>query len=331
MKKRALITGITGQDGHYLAKHLLALNYDVYGLARGQSNPKLEQVLVSLPGVNIVNGDLTDLPSLVQAMKISNPDEIYNLGAISFVGMSWNQAELTGDVTGLGVLRILEAARIHTGNEMEKVKFYQASSSEMFGQVREIPQNEKTPFHPRSPYGVAKTFGHYITVNYRESYSAYAVSGILFNHESPRRGVEFVSRKITKGVARISLGDKNPIKLGNLDARRDWGHAKDYVEAMHLMLQQANPKDYVIGTGITHSVRELLTTAFAEIGIDNWDKYVIHDPAQIRPAEVDLLVADTTSAKKDLGWFPKTTFEELVSEMVQHDIEELRKTKGEQK
>jgi GDPmannose 4,6-dehydratase len=326
MKKRALITGITGQDGHYLAKHLLSLNYEVFGLARGQSNPKLEEVLVSLPGVNIVNGDLTDLPSLVQAMKISNPDEIYNLGAISFVGMSWNQAELTGDVTGLGVLRILEAARIHTGNEMEKVKFYQASSSEMFGQVREIPQNEKTPFHPRSPYGVAKTFGHYITVNYRESYSAFAVSGILFNHESPRRGAEFVSRKITKGVARIALGDKNPIKLGNLDARRDWGHARDYVEAMHLMLQQTNPKDYVIGTGITHSVRELLTVAFAEIGINNWDEYVIHDPAQIRPAEVDLLVADTQNAREELGWIPKTTFEELISEMVQYDIKELRKS-----
>jgi GDPmannose 4,6-dehydratase len=208
---------------------------------------------------------------------------------------------------------------------MEKVKFYQASSSEMFGQVREIPQNEKTPFYPRSPYGVAKTFGHYITVNYRESYSAFAVSGILFNHESPRRGVEFVSRKITKGVARISQGDISPIKLGNLEARRDWGHAKDYVEAMHLMLQQPTAKDYVIGTGITHSVRDLLTVAFAQIGINDWEKYVIHDPTQIRPAEVDLLVADTQNAKQELGWFPITSFEELISEMVRSDIESFSK------
>jgi GDPmannose 4,6-dehydratase len=309
-------------DGSHLADFLLEKGYTVYGLERRSSASNRTNISHIEDKIHFLKGDLTDQNSLLRALKESNPDEIYNLAAQFFVGESWNTPEHTSEVTGLGVLRILEAIREYGS---DKIKFYQASSSEMFGQVREIPQNEKTPFHPRSPYGVAKTFGHYITVNYRESYSAFAVSGILFNHESPRRGAEFVSRKITKGVARIALGDKNPIKLGNLDARRDWGHAKDYVEAMHLMLQQTNPKDYVIGTGITHSVRELLTVAFAEIGINNWDKYVIHDPAQIRPAEVDLLVADTQSAKEELGWIPKTTFEELISEMVQYDIKELRK------
>ena len=326
-KKRALITGVTGQDGFYLAKYLLSLEYEVFGLIRGQSNPKLEKLLIDIPGISIINGDLTDLPSLVEALKMAKPDEVYNLGAISFVGLSWNQAELTGDVTGLGVLRLLEAIRIYTNNSMDKIKFYQASSSEMFGQVREIPQNDKTPFHPRSPYGVAKTFGHFITVNYRESYSAFAVSGILFNHESPRRGSEFVSRKITKGVARIHMGDKTPIKLGNLEARRDWGHAKDYVTAMHLMLQQDTPEDFVIGTGLTYSVKDLLSIAFDYVGISDWSSYVIHDPTQVRPAEVDLLVADTNNAEKKLGWKSTISFMELIEEMVHSDIELLKNNK----
>ena len=247
--------------------------------------------------MQLVEGDLTDLPALIGAMEIAQPDEVYNLAAISFVGLSWRQAELTGEITGMGVLRVLEAIRISTSNDMSRVRFYQASSSEMFGKVREVPQTEATPFHPRSPYGVAKTFGHYMTVNYRESYGAYASSGILFNHESPRRGHEFVTRKVTRAVARISLGLQESLALGNLEARRDWGFAGDYVDAMWRMLQQEEPDDYVVATGETHSIRELLDIAFARVGIDDWGSYVTQDPRFFRPAEVDLLVGDASKAR----------------------------------
>src|SRR5512142_1425436 len=253
---RVLITGITGQDGLYLGELLTAKGYEVFGLVRGQSNPKIATVERIIPGVDLLEGDLTDLASLIGALEIAQPDEVYNLAAISFVGLSWRQAELTGEITGMGVLRMLEAIRISTQNDMARVRFYQASSSEMFGKVRETPQRETTPFHPRSPYGVAKVYGHYITVNYRESYGLFAASGILFNHESPRLGLEFVTRKISDAVARIKLGLATELRLGNLDARRDWGFAGDYVEAMWLMLQQDEPSDYVIGTGETHTVRE---------------------------------------------------------------------------
>ncbi|HVE62314.1 MAG TPA: GDP-mannose 4,6-dehydratase [Mycobacteriales bacterium] len=325
---RALITGITGQDGLYLGELLAAKGYEVYGLIRGQSNPKLRTVERIIPSIQLVEGDLTDLPSLIGAMEVSQPDEVYNLGAISFVGLSWKQAELTGEITGMGVLRMLEALRIHTGGEMSKVRFYQASSSEMFGKVREVPQTEATPFHPRSPYGVAKTFGHYMTVNYRESYDAYACSGILFNHESPRRGYEFVTRKVTRAVARISLGLQEKIALGNLEARRDWGFAGDYVDAMWRMLQQDQPDDYVIATGETHSIRELLEVAFARAGIDGaWEKHVEQDPRFFRPAEVDLLIGDPSQAKDKLGWEPKVTFKELIEMMVDADLATEQKAK----
>ncbi len=328
---RALITGITGQDGLYLGELLAAKGYEVFGLIRGQSNPKLKTVERIIPSIQLVEGDLTDLPSLIGAMEISQPDEVYNLGAISFVGLSWKQAELTGEITGMGVLRMLEALRIHTGGEMSKVRFYQASSSEMFGKVREVPQTEATPFHPRSPYGVAKTFGHYMTVNYRESYDAFACSGILFNHESPRRGYEFVTRKVTRAVARIALGLQEKIALGNLEARRDWGFAGDYVDAMWRMLQQDSPDDYVIATGETHSIRELLEVAFARAGIEGeWEKYVEQDPRFFRPAEVDLLIGDPSQAKAKLGWEPKVTFKELIEMMVDADlaIEQKAKDRG---
>ncbi len=316
---RALITGITGQDGLYLGELLAAKGYEVFGLVRGQNNPKLSTVEEIIPSVQMVEGDLRDLPSLIGALEVAQPDEVYNLGAISFVGLSWKQAELTGEITGMGVLRMLEAIRIHTQNDMSKVRFYQASSSEMFGKVREVPQVETTAFHPRSPYGVAKTFGHYMTVNYRESYNAYACSGILFNHESPRRGLEFVTRKVTRAVARIALGLQENVALGNLEARRDWGFAGDYVDAMWRMLQQGQPDDYVIATGETHSIRELLEVAFARVGIDDWETHVVQDPRFFRPAEVDLLIGDPTKAKEQLGWEPKVGFTELVEMMVDAD------------
>lgn len=327
MAKRALITGITGQDGSYLAEHLLTLGYDVYGLIRGQQNPKETQLRALIPDLQFVGGDLLDQGSLIAAVETVQPDEVYNLGAISFVPVSWRQAELTADVTGLGVLRLLEAVRViagahPNGTPTKQIRFYQASSSEMFGKVRETPQTELTAFHPRSPYGVAKTYGHYITQNYRESYGLYAVSGILFNHESPRRGVEFVTRKVTRSVARIKLGMDTELRLGNLDARRDWGYAMDYVRAMHLMLQSEEPEDYVIGTGETHSVRELVELAFGHADLD-WEKYVQIDPRFTRPAEVDLLLADPSKAKAKLGWEPTISFSDLIEMMVQSDLEEL--------
>jgi GDPmannose 4,6-dehydratase len=321
---RALITGITGQDGLYLGEFLVDKGYEVFGLVRGQSNPKIATVEKIIPGVQLLEGDLTDLPSLIGAMEISQPDEVYNLAAISFVGLSWRQAELTGEITGMGVLRVLEAIRISTQNDMGRVRFYQASSSEMFGKVREVPQTEATPFHPRSPYGVAKTFGHYMTVNYRESYGAHATSGILFNHESPRRGHEFVTRKVTRAVARISLGLQETLALGNLEARRDWGFAGDYVDAMWRMLQQDEPDDYVVATGQTHSIRELLDIAFRTVGRDDWTRYVTQDPRFFRPAEVDLLVGDASKARERLDWQPRMGFEELIRTMVETDIENER-------
>ena len=321
---RVLITGITGQDGLYLGEFLAAKGYEVYGLVRGQNNPKIATVERIIPSAELIQGDLTDLPSLINAMERARPDEVYNLGAISFVGLSWNQAELTGEITGLGVLRMLEALRIHTANRMDRVRFYQASSSEMFGKARETPQRETTPFHPRSPYGVAKTFGHYITVNYRESYGAFACSGILFNHESERRGVEFVTRKISHGVARIALGLQDLIALGTLDSRRDWGFAGDYVEAMWMMLQQDEPDDYVVATGQSHSVRDVLDVAFAQVGIDDWSRHVISEDRLFRPAEVDQLVGDATRARQLLGWKPQVTFEQLIRDMVDADLRRER-------
>lgn len=317
---RALITGITGQDGLYLGELLAAKGYEVFGLVRGQSNPKIATVEQIIPSIELVEGDLRDLPSLIGALEIAQPDEVYNLGAISFVGLSWKQAELTGEITGMGVLRLLEALRIQTGGDLSRVRFYQASSSEMFGKVRETPQRETTPFHPRSPYGVAKAFGHYMTVNYRESYGAFACAGILFNHESERRGHEFVTRKVTRAVARISLGLQDRVSLGNLEARRDWGYAGDYVEAMWRMLQQQQPDDYVIGTGRTHSIRDLLDVAFGHVGLAHWERYVDQDPRFFRPAEVDLLVGDAAKARDLLGWEPKMDFETLIATMVDADL-----------
>jgi GDPmannose 4,6-dehydratase len=322
---RALITGITGQDGLYLGELLAAKGYEVFGLVRGQSNPKIATVERIIPSIQLLEGDLRDLPSLIGALEIAQPDEVYNLGAISFVGLSWKQAELTGEITGMGVLRVLEALRIHTAGDMGRVRFYQASSSEMFGKVRETPQRESTAFHPRSPYGVAKTFGHYMTVNYRESYGAYACSGILFNHESPRRGHEFVTRKVTRGVARIALGLQDTIALGNLEARRDWGFAGDYVDAMWRMLQRDVADDYVIATGKTHSIRDLLEVAFAVINVDDWSGHVEQDPRFFRPAEVDLLIGDASKARDELGWQPTMGFDELVASMVEADLQAERR------
>lgn len=329
MRRRALITGITGQDGSYLAEHLLAEGYEVWGLVRGQSNPRVARVRELLHDVRLVSGDLLDQGSLISAVERVQPDEVYNLGAISYVPMSWQQAELTAEVTGMGVLRMLEAIRVYSGISASRpaprgqIRFYQASSSEMFGKVRESPQNERTPFHPRSPYGVAKAYGHFLTQNYRESYGMYAVSGILFNHESPRRGAEFVSRKVSLGVARIKLGIQQELRLGNLDARRDWGYAGDYVQAMHLMLGQDEPEDYVVGTGATHSVRELVELAFDAVGLC-WREHVARDPALIRLAEVDVLCAEPCKARERLGWKPKVDFAELVTMMVESDLELLR-------
>jgi GDPmannose 4,6-dehydratase len=322
----ALITGITGQDGQYLAELLHEKGYTVFGLVKGQANPKAETLQRELPFVEIINGDLQDLPSLVQALELTQPDEVYNLGAISFVHMSFTQAELTANITGLGVLRLLEAIRMVGGSQGNPVRFYQASSSEMFGKVRETPQTELTPFHPRSPYGCAKVFGHDITVNYRESYGLYACSGILFNPESPRRGMEFVTRKITNAVARLRLGLQQEIVLGDLEPRRDWGFAGDYVKAMWAMLQQDEPDDYVVATGVTWSIRDFLDRAFARVGIDSWSEYVRQDKRFFRPAEVDLLVGDATKARNKLGWEPDVDLDGLVDRMVKHDLElEARK------
>ncbi|MEV5751231.1 GDP-mannose 4,6-dehydratase [Actinoallomurus sp. NPDC052308] len=325
MTTRALITGITGQDGSYLAEHLLERGYEVWGLVRGQANPHVSRLRKHIGDVRLAYGDLLDQGSLISAVEKVRPDEVYNLGAISFVPMSWQQAEITAEVTGMGVLRMLEAIRVVSGISGSRtpgggqIRFYQASSSEMFGQVRETPQNERTPFHPRSPYGVAKTYGHFITQNYRESYGMFAVSGILFNHESPRRGAEFVTRKISLGVARIKLGLARELRLGNLEARRDWGYAGDYVQAMRLMLAQDTPEDYVIGTGRTQSVRELVELAFSTAGLD-WRDHVVADPGLTRPAEVDLLCGDPKKARDQLGWEPGVSFEELVAMMVESDL-----------
>lgn len=326
----ALITGITGQDGLYLAEFLLARGYDVHGVIRGQNNPKRALVHDLLPDVRLHNGDLTDMSSLIRALRDSDPDEVYNLGAVSFVAYSWENAHLTTDVTGKGVLNLLEALRLHCGyraaggDRLDGVRFYQASSSEMFGKVQEVPQNERTLLWPRSPYGVSKVFGHHMTINYRESYGMHASSGILFNHESPRRGPEFVTRKISQAVARIKLGLQDELVLGNLDAQRDWGFAGDYVEAMWLMLQQPVGDDYVIATGETHSIRDFLDAAFAHVGIDDWSPYVRQDKAFMRPAEVDQLIGDATKAREVLGWKPRVSFTELVALMVDADLEATR-------
>jgi GDPmannose 4,6-dehydratase len=325
---RAFITGITGQDGQHLAQFLHGQGYDVYGMVKGQSNPRVAAVLEEMPFIEMIPGDLADLPSLVAALEVSQPDEVYNLGAISFVALSFNQAELTANITGLGVLRMLEAIRMIGGSQNNPIRFYQASSSEMFGKVRQTPQDESTPFHPRSPYGCAKVFGHDIVVNYRESYDLFACSGILFNHEGPKRGIEFVTRKVTNAVARIKLGLQHELVLGNLDSKRDWGYAGDYVKAMWLMLQQEQPDDFVIATGQTHSIEELVARAFDEVGIDNWRDYVRQDPKFFRPAEVDLLIGDASKARDQLGWQPEVDFPSLVKMMVQHDLEIEAKKAG---
>jgi len=318
---RAFITGITGQDGQHLAEFLHGKGYEVFGMVKGQNNPKFTTMRDEFPYVEPVPGDLADLPSLVKALELSQPDEVYNLGAISFVALSFNQAELTANITGTGVLRMLEAIRMVGGAQNNPIRFYQASSSEMFGKVRETPQTERTPFHPRSPYGCAKVFGHDIVVNYRESYGMYACSGILFNHEGPRRGLEFVTRKVTNAVARIKLGVQHEIVMGDLEPRRDWGYAGDYVRAMWLMLQQDEPDDYVVATGKTHTIRDLLDRAFAEIGVDDWTPYVRQDPKFFRPAEVDLLIGDASKARTKLGWEPEVDFPTLVKMMVAHDLQ----------
>ncbi len=325
---RALITGITGQDGLYLAELLLSKGYEVFGLIRGQNNPKFDLVRQVVPDVTLLTGDLTDLSSLVRAFDTAQPDEVYNLGAISFVAYSWENASVTSDVTGKGVLNILEATRLFAGSEIDKVRFYQASSSEMYGKVQQVPQSESTLLWPRSPYGVAKVFGHYMTINYRESYGMHASSGILFNHESPRRGPEFVTRKVSQAVARIALGLQDELVLGNLDAKRDWGFAGDYVEAMWLMLQQDQADDYVVATGETHSIEELLSVAFEVAGITDWRRFVRQDERFMRPAEVDLLIGDPSKAQSVLGWTPKVTFPELVRMMVENDLAEQSRTKG---
>lgn len=323
-KKIALISGIAGQDGTYLAELLLSKGYTVYGLMRGQHNPKQSQVEKMLPNVKLIDADLTDTSSLVAALEEAQPTEVYNLAAMSFVALSFKQPELTGNVTGLGALRMLEAIRLVGGEKT--MRFYQASSSEMFGKVREVPQTELTAFHPRSPYGVAKAYAHYITVNYRESYDMHASCGILFNHESPRRGPEFVTRKISRAVARIKLGLQKDIELGNLDAKRDWGFAGDYVRGMWLMLQQPKGDDYVLATNETHSIREFLDLAFKEVGISDWEPYVKQVEKYMRPAEVDLLIGDPAKAKKVLGWEPEVSFPELVKMMVANDLELEAKT-----
>lgn len=321
MAKKALITGVNGMDGSHLADLLLEKGYEVYGMER-RSSIKNRTNTGHLEGkVNFVDGDLSDQNSLLRLMKEIHPDEVYNMAAQSFVGQSWQTPEYTSNVTGLGVLRVLEAIR----EVDKKIKFYQASSSEMFGKMIENPSNENSPFYPRSPYGVAKLYGHWITKNYRESYGIFACSGILFNHESERRGIEFVTRKISDGVARIHLGLSDHITLGNLDAKRDWGYAPDYVEAIWLMLQQGSPDDYVVATGQTRSIRDFLTIAFDHVGIVDWEKYVKSDPKFMRPAEVDVLRGDYSKAKNKLGWEPKTSFEDLVKKMVENDVRSVSK------
>lgn len=315
MTKNALITGITGQDGSYLAELLLEKGYKVYGLRRRTSIPVMDNIEHIKNEIEFIEGDLLDQGSLVNAVQISNPDEVYNLAAQSFVGTSWDQPSLTGQITGIGVTNLLEAVR----SKRPESKFYQASSSEMFGKVIETPQKETTPFYPRSPYGVAKVYGHWITVNYRESYNLYACSGILFNHESPRRGIEFVTRKVTTAAAKIKLGLQKELRMGNLDARRDWGYAGDYVKAMWLMLQQEKPEDFVISTGETHTVEELVDVAFSHVGL-NWRDYVLIDPKFVRPAEVDLLLGDCSKARNELGWELTVKFDELVKMMVESDM-----------
>lgn len=317
---KALITGITGQDGSYLAELLLSKGYEVHGVMRRSSTETLERIEHIKHKIHLVQGDLLDEVSLMHALENIQPDEIYNLAAQSFVHTSWNQPVLTGEFTALGVTRLLDAMRF----VCPKARFYQASSSEMYGKVHAIPQNEETPFHPRSPYAVAKVYGHYITLNYRESYGLFGVSGILFNHESPRRGKEFVTRKITDGVARIKLGLQKELRMGNLDAKRDWGFAGDYVEAMWHMLQQKEPDDYVIATGQTHSVRDFCELAFSHVGL-NYKDYVVVDPKFLRPAEVDLLLGDPSKAKKKLGWSPKVDLAGLVKMMIESDLEKVKR------
>jgi GDPmannose 4,6-dehydratase len=317
-RRRALITGVTGQDGSYLAELLLEKGYEVFGMVRRTSHHSYERIEHLLDRITVVAADLLDQHSLTVVLQETRPDEVYNLAAQSYVPTSWSQPVLTGEFTALGVTRILEAIRlVHPS-----ARFYQASSSEMFGKVTEMPQRETTRFYPRSPYGVAKVYGHWITVNYRESYGLYAVSGILFNHESPRRGIEFVSRKVTDGVARIKLGLATELRLGNLDAQRDWGFAGDYVDAMWRMLQRPEPTDYVVGTGVAHSVRQLIEIAFGHVGLD-WERYVVQDPRFVRPAEVDLLLADPSRARAELGWTPRMSFETLVTTMVDEDLRRL--------
>ena len=318
--KRALITGITGQDGSYLAELLLEKGYEVHGMVRRASTEKFERLEHIRNRVTLHQGDLLDQRSLGDTLRAARPDEVYNLAAMSFVALSWVQPTLTADFTGVGVTRILEALR----EVCPEARFYQASSSEMFGKVREVPQNEQTPLYPRSPYGVAKVYGHFITINYRESYNLHATSGILFNHESERRGLEFVTRKITWHAAAIKHGLRDKLALGNLDAKRDWGYAKDYVRAMWLMLQQDEPEDFVIATGQTHTVRDCVEVAFDEAGLEDWDRYVEIDPQFLRPAEVDLLIGDPTKAKERLGWVPETSFEELIRLMTRADLELLK-------
>ncbi len=313
--RRALITGITGQDGSYLAEFLLDKGYKVYGLIRRSSTINFERIAHLQDRVELLPGDLLDSSSLMSALQKSEPEEVYNLASQSFVPTSWSQPVLTGEFTALGVTRLLEAVRVVN----PKIRFYQASSSEMFGKAERVPQDETTPFHPRSPYGVAKVYGHWITVNFRESYGLYAVSGILFNHESPRRGTEFVTRKVSLAAARIAAGLQKELRLGNLDARRDWGYTGDFVQAMRLMLQQETPHDYVIGTGETHTVQEFVELAFSLVNLD-WRKYIVIDPKLVRPAEVDLLISNPRRAREELGWTPRVTFQELVRMMVEADV-----------
>jgi GDPmannose 4,6-dehydratase len=317
---KALITGITGQDGSYLADFLLEKGYEVYGMVRRSSTENFERIAHIKDKVTLIQGDLLDELSLIKMMEKVQPDEIYNLAAMSFVPTSWDQPILTGEFTGIGVTRMLEAMK----RTCPKAKFYQASSSEMYGKVQEMPQTEKTPFYPRSPYGVSKVYGHYITVNYRESYNLFASSGILFNHESPRRGLEFVTRKVTDAAVRIKLGLQKELRMGNLDAKRDWGFAGDYVKAMWMMLQQDEPDDFVISTGVAHSVQDLVEIAFSHVDL-NWEDHVVMDPEFIRPAEVEHLLGDYTKAKESLGWEPEVSFEEMTKMMVESDLEHVKK------
>ena len=320
--KRALITGITGQDGLYLSELLLSKGYEVYGLIRGQNNPKIDLVRRTVPDVKLLTGDITDLASLIRAVGVAQPDEVYNLGAISFVAYSWENASITADVTGQGVLNVLEATRLYAGDDLAKVRFYQASSSEMFG-ATSPPQDEQAPFHPRSPYGVAKVYAYWMARNYREAYGMFAVNGILFNHESPRRGETFVTRKITRAVAAIAAGQQEHLYLGNLDAVRDWGYAPEYVEAMWRMLQAPEPSDYVVATGTAHTVRDFVEFAFAHAGLD-WQQHVRFDERYLRPSEVDALIGDASKAAEVLGWKPSVLTPELARIMVDADRAELQ-------